>query len=79
MSIPVTARSKACLRPLACWDYGFEYRRGHGYLSVVKAVCCQVEVFATGRSPVQISPTKCGVCVCVCARACVCACVCVCD
>jgi hypothetical protein len=36
-----------------------------------ECLCCQVEVFATGRSLVQRSPTDCGVCVCVC--------VCVCD
>ena len=32
--IPVAARSKACvfLRPLACWDSGFESCRGHGCL-----------------------------------------------
>ena len=34
------------LRPLACWDCGFECRRGHGCLSVVCVVCCQVEVSA---------------------------------
>jgi hypothetical protein len=45
------------LRPLACWEIGFEYSRGHGYLSVVSVVCCQVEV----RSLVQGSPTKRGV------------------
>jgi hypothetical protein len=36
------------LRPLACWDCGFESYRGHGGLSVVSVVCCQVEVCATG-------------------------------
>ena len=34
-------------RPLACLDRGFESRWGHGYLSVVSVVCCQVEVSAT--------------------------------
>jgi hypothetical protein len=29
-------------RPLACWDRGFESQRGHGYLSVVSVMCCQV-------------------------------------
>ena len=29
-------------RPLACWDLGFESHRGHGYLSVVSVVCCQM-------------------------------------
>jgi hypothetical protein len=28
------------LRPLACWDCGFESRWGHGFLSVVSVVCC---------------------------------------
>jgi hypothetical protein len=32
------------LRPLACWDCGFETCKGHGCLSVVSVVCCQVEV-----------------------------------
>ena len=36
------------LRPLACWDCGFESRQGHGCLYVVSVVCCQVEVSATG-------------------------------
>jgi hypothetical protein len=30
------------LRPLYCWDCGFESHRGHGCLSVVSVVCCQV-------------------------------------
>ena len=34
---------------------------GHGCFSVASVVCCQVEVFATGRSLVQRSPTDCGV------------------
>ena len=53
------------LRPLVCWDCGFESRRGHGCLSVVSVVCCQVEVSATGWSLVQRSPTDCGVPLCV--------------
>ena len=36
------------LWPLACWDCGFESRRGHGCLSVVSVVRRQVEVSATG-------------------------------
>jgi hypothetical protein len=50
------------LRPLACWDFGFESRHGHGCLSVANVVYCEVEVSATGRSLVQMSPTECGVC-----------------
>ena len=36
------------LRPLTCWDCGFESRRWHGCLSLVSVVCCQVEVTASG-------------------------------
>jgi hypothetical protein len=36
-------------------------RLGHGCLSVVRVVCCQVEVSATGWSLVHRSPTECGV------------------
>jgi hypothetical protein len=39
--------------------------RGHGYLSVVSVVCCQVEVSATSLSLVQRSPTDCGASLCV--------------
>jgi len=49
------------LRPLACWDCGFELRKGHGCLSLVGVVCFQVGVSVTGRSLVQRSPTECGV------------------
>jgi len=35
-------------RPLACWDCGFETRRGHGCLSLESVVFCQVEVSASG-------------------------------
>jgi len=34
----------------------------HECLSLVSVACCNIEVFATGRSPVRRSPT---VCVCV--------------
>ena len=39
---------------------------GHGCLSLVSVVCCQVEVSVTGRSLVQRGPAECGVSVCVC-------------
>jgi len=42
-------------------NYGFESHRGHGYLSVVWVVCCQVEVPATIWSLVQRSPIECGI------------------
>jgi len=49
------------LRPLACWDYGFEFRPAHGCVSLLSVVCCQAEVSATDRSHVQRSLTECGV------------------
>jgi hypothetical protein len=39
LPIPVAARST--LRPLGCWDRGFESRSGHGYLSL-EFVCCVI-------------------------------------
>jgi len=38
---------------LSCWDCGFESCQGHGCLSVVSVVRCQVEVSATGWSLIQ--------------------------
>jgi len=58
--IVVNCKSGVGLRPLACWDRGFESHRGHGCLSVVSVVFCQVEVSATDWSLVQRSPTDCG-------------------
>ena len=55
----VCALKGAGLRPLSLWDCGFESCRGHGCLSVVGVVFCQVEVPATGRSQVQRSGTEC--------------------
>jgi hypothetical protein len=49
------------LWPLAYWDCGFESRLGHGCLSLVSVVCCQVEVSVTSWSLVQRSSTECGV------------------
>ena len=45
--------------------FGFESHRGHGCLSVVSVMCCQVEVSATGWSLVQRSPNDCGASLCV--------------
>ena len=45
-------------RPLVCWHGGFEFRRGHGCLSVVSVLCSQV--CAIGQLLVQTSPTECG-------------------
>jgi len=50
---------------LACWYCGFESHRGHGCLSVVIVVCCQVEVSATSWSLVQRSTTDCDALLCV--------------
>jgi len=50
------------LRPLACWDGGFESRRRNGCLSLVSVVYDKVEVSSSGWSLVQRSPTECGVC-----------------
>jgi hypothetical protein len=61
--IPVAARSMAWIRGRSLAGIaGRESRQGHGYLSVVSVVCCQVEVSATGRSLVQRSSSACGVC-----------------
>jgi hypothetical protein len=48
-------------RTVACCDCEFDSHGRHGYLSLLNVVCCQVEVSAMGRSPVQRSPTECGV------------------
>jgi hypothetical protein len=59
-SIPAAARSKAwaCGRLLA----GTAGSNPAGaWMSLVSAVCCQVEVFASGSSFVQRIPTECGV------------------
>jgi len=48
------------MRPLACWDYGFEYRRAMGVCRV-NVVRWHVEVSAWDRSLVQRNPTECGV------------------
>jgi hypothetical protein len=45
--------------PACFWVCGFESRRGHGFLSLVSVVCCQVEVSAAVRSLVQGRLTKC--------------------
>jgi len=59
-SISVAARSVAWVyEPFACWDCGFESRRGLGCLFLVIVVWCQVEVSATGRSHVQRSSCVC--------------------
>ena len=58
-STPRPVRSKAHLGPLAFSDFGFECCWEHGYLSAASVVWCQVDVYATGWSLVQGSPTDC--------------------
>jgi hypothetical protein len=55
---------KVGLLPLACRDWGFEYRRRHGCISVVSVVCFQVEISVTGQSLIQ-RPSECNVSECV--------------
>jgi hypothetical protein len=50
-----------CRRPLCCCDCWLESRWGHGSLSFVNVVCCQLEVSALGWSLAQRSPTECAV------------------
>ena len=65
-SILVATRSKV-------WFYGCSFpriagsnpARGHGCLSVVSVVCCQVDVSATSSSLVQRSPNDCDASLCV--------------
>ena len=52
---------RTTLMPFVCWELGFESRQAHGCLSLEIGVCCQVERSASGWSPVQRSPTQCGV------------------
>jgi hypothetical protein len=65
LPIPVAARSKAWVCGRACWDCEFESRRGHGCLSFVSVLCCQIDS-ASDWPLVQKSPTKCGVSECDC-------------
>jgi hypothetical protein len=59
------AVSGVCLRPLAYCDLGFETHGGHGCISVVCVVCCQVDISAMSWSVVQSSSTDCGASFCV--------------
>jgi hypothetical protein len=47
-------------REISCWDFGSESRRGHGCLSRVSVVSCQVEISATRPSLMQRNPSACG-------------------
>jgi hypothetical protein len=38
--VPILVAARG-LRPLVCWDCGFEYRQGHGCLCLLNVVCCE--------------------------------------
>ena len=68
IKLPRSARQCLCpLGPAIChmrskaWDCGFEFRRGHEWLSLVSIVCFQVEVCVSSCSLAQRCPTECGV------------------
>jgi hypothetical protein len=44
---------------LACWEWGFESRRGQGCLSLVSCAFGQVDIAASGWSCASRSPTAC--------------------
>jgi hypothetical protein len=48
------------LQPLAYWDCGFEFRRGHGCQFLPSVLCFQVGVSTFGLTLDQRSPTQCG-------------------
>jgi hypothetical protein len=61
MPVPVAARSKAWVCGRTTIEFvGFNFVRGHGRLSVLSAVCCQVEVSAKNRTLIQKCPTEYG-------------------
>jgi hypothetical protein len=63
------------LRPLFCWDHGFESRLGHGCSSLVFFVCC----VGSGHCDERISRSEDSYwCLCAYLSSCVCVCVCVC-
>jgi hypothetical protein len=52
------------LRPVHAEIAGSNLTGGHGCLSVVTVVCCEVEVSATSLSLFWRSPTDCGASLC---------------
>ena len=61
-TIPVAARSAAWICDLSLAGIaGSNIAWGQECLSLVRDVCCKVEVSATGQSFVQRSPTESGV------------------
>ena len=61
MPVPVAARSKASVGGLSLAGVAGSNSPPGVWMSFVSVVCCQVEVYASGRSVVQWSPTDCGV------------------
>jgi len=59
-SINGRPRGTTC-RPFVCWDCKFESRGVHGSLPLINIVCCQVQISASGWSPIQRSLIECGV------------------
>jgi hypothetical protein len=56
---PQWPRCVRCGSAVACLlELRIESRWGLGYLSLVSGMCIQVDVFATGQSPIQRSPTE---------------------
>jgi hypothetical protein len=53
------------LQPLACWDCGFESRRGHGCLFVVSVVCLSGRGLCDGLITRPEESTDCVVSLCV--------------
>ena len=75
LSLKLYFVSTKCQKGISLWPLSLKCRfvvaqlmrlqvqscQGHGYLSVVSVVCCQVDVSVMGQSLVQRSPTKWGV------------------
>ena len=60
ISVAEQSKVRVCDRSLAGIE-GLSTAGGHGCLSHVNVVCCQGEIFATGRSLFQRSLIECGV------------------
>ena len=54
-SLDCAEKGVGLLLLLTCWYCGIEYRRGHGWLSLVSVVCCHVEVSPADHSSGRLS------------------------
>jgi hypothetical protein len=61
IAVATWSKTSFCGRLRCCWGCWYEPRRGHGYLSFVNVVCCQVEISTSSWSLVQRSYTVWGV------------------